>query len=132
MPNGAASALRQLRRDASHAVPRQEVNIAAQNAERIDKLRSEEKERSQERRDGTWRHLWRIVGEYANISMFSTSRLRNSDVASAFPCFMRVKVTPLCRHPSADRFGWQLKGREALNHKEVAMAAEFEEIEKIP
>ena len=39
--------------------------------QQVDKLRLDEKARAQQlRRDGTWRHLWRIVGEYANISIF--------------------------------------------------------------
>ncbi len=55
-------------------------------------------------RNGKWAHLWRVVGQYSNISVF--------DVESAdelheilwnlplFP-FMTVQVTPLTEHPSA-------------------------------
>ena len=71
----------------------------------IDKLRAEEKERAEQlQRDGTWRHLWRIVGEYANISIFDVeSSNQLHDVLTSLPLFhfMHIKVTPLCRHPSA-------------------------------
>ena len=36
----------------------------------VDTLRRREARAQQLQRDGTWRHLWRIVGEYANISIF--------------------------------------------------------------
>jgi muconolactone D-isomerase len=51
---------------------RMEVHIPHDaDSKRVDKLRADEKERAQQlQRDGTWRHLWRIVGEYANISIF--------------------------------------------------------------
>ena len=55
-------------------------------------------------RSGTWVHLWRIVGEYSNISVFdvaSTDELH--DLLSGLPLFpyMEIKVTPLTTHPSA-------------------------------
>ena len=55
-------------------------------------------------RDGTWRHLWRIVGEYANISIFDVeSSDKLHELLTSLPLFpfMQIKVTPLCRHPSA-------------------------------
>ncbi len=71
----------------------------------IDKLRADEKARAQQlQRDGTWRHLWRIVGEYANISIFDVeSPDKLHDLLTSLPLFpfMQIKVTPLCRHPSA-------------------------------
>ena len=75
------------------------------DSKHIDKLRAEEKERAQQlQRDGTWRHLWRIVGEYANISIFNVeSSNQLHDVLTSLPLFsfMQIKVTPLCHHPSA-------------------------------
>ena len=51
---------------------RMEVHIPHDaDSKHVDKLRADEKARAQQlQRDGTWRHLWRIVGEYANISIF--------------------------------------------------------------
>lgn len=54
-------------------------------------------------REGRWPHLWRIVGEYSNISVFdvdSTDELH--DLLSGLPLFpyMTIKVTPLAAHPS--------------------------------
>ncbi len=63
-----------------------------------------EKNYSQElQRSGKWPHLWRIVGEYSNISVFdveSTDELH--DLLSGLPLFpyMDVTVTPLATHPS--------------------------------
>jgi muconolactone D-isomerase len=71
----------------------------------IDKLRLDEKARAQQLPcDGTWRHLWRIVGEYANISIFDVeSSDKLHEILTSLPLFpfMQIKVTPLCRHPSA-------------------------------
>jgi muconolactone D-isomerase len=67
-------------------------------------LVAREKAYSQElQRAGKWLHLWRIVGEYSNISIFdvdSTDELH--DMISALPLFlyMDIKVTPLSTHPS--------------------------------
>lgn len=64
-----------------------------------------EKAYSQElQRAGTWVHLWRIVGEYSNYSVFdvgSTDELH--EVLSGLPLFpyMDIHVTPLAKHPSA-------------------------------
>ncbi|KHF43160.1 muconolactone Delta-isomerase [Saccharomonospora viridis] len=63
-----------------------------------------EKEYSQRlQREGKWPHLWRIVGEYSNISIFdvdSTDELHA--LLSGLPLFpyMTIKVTPLATHPS--------------------------------
>jgi muconolactone D-isomerase len=59
--------------------------------------------RRQLHRDGTWRHLWRI-SEYANISIFDVeSPDKFGEILMSLPlfAFMQIKVTPLCRHPSA-------------------------------
>ena len=72
---------------------------------RIEALKAEEKARAQElQRSGKWRHLWRIAGQYANISVFDVA---DADELHAlmiglplFP-FMTTEVTALCRHPSA-------------------------------
>lgn len=52
---------------------------------------------------GAWPELWRIVGEYANISIFD---VEDNDalhtLLSSLPLFpyMKIKVTPLAAHPS--------------------------------
>lgn len=64
-----------------------------------------EKAYSQElQRGGEWKHIWRIVGKYSNISIFdveSTDRLH--EILWNLPLFpyMDVDVTPLAPHPSA-------------------------------
>ncbi len=53
---------------------------------------------------GKWVHLWRIVGEYANYSVFDVdSNDELQQLLSNLPlfAFMTVKVTPLAKHPSA-------------------------------
>jgi muconolactone D-isomerase len=74
-------------------------------AETAEKLKSDERALAQElQRSGKWRHLWRIAGRYANISIFAVDSADelNSILFSLplFP-FMTVAVTALCRHPSA-------------------------------
>lgn len=57
-------------------------------------------------RDGKWRHIWRVVGEYANYSIFDVAdNAELHEVLSSLPLFpyMRIAVTPLCRHPSSTR-----------------------------
>ena len=63
-----------------------------------------EKAYSQElQRKGTWPHIWRIVGEYSNISIFDVAD--NDElhtILSGLPLFpyMAIRVTPLATHPS--------------------------------
>ncbi|MFF0344310.1 muconolactone Delta-isomerase [Kribbella sp. NPDC004875] len=52
---------------------------------------------------GVWPQLWRIVGEYANISIFDVeSNDELHDLLSSLPMFpyMKLQVTPLAKHPS--------------------------------
>lgn len=70
-----------------------------------DALKAEEKAFSQQlQRDGKWRHLWRVAGEYANYSVFDVgSNDELHELLSALPLFpyMQISVTPLAQHPSA-------------------------------
>jgi muconolactone D-isomerase len=55
---------------------------------------------------GAWMHLWRVVGEYANYSVFDVeSNDALHDMLAALPLFpyMRIQVTPLAHHPSSIR-----------------------------
>ncbi|TCZ57302.1 muconolactone Delta-isomerase [Roseicella aquatilis] len=72
---------------------------------RFEALKAEEKARAQAlQREGKWRHLWRIVGQYANVSVFDVADHDELHAILAslplFP-FMEIAVTPLARHPSA-------------------------------
>ena len=54
-------------------------------------------------RSGHWPHIWRIVGEYANISIFDVpGNDELHEILSGLPLFpyMDVTVTPLATHPS--------------------------------
>lgn len=74
-------------------------------AEEAEALKARERAYAHDlQRDGTWRHLWRVAGQYANYSVFDVEdHDRLHDVLSGLPLFpyMRVSVTPLARHPSA-------------------------------
>lgn len=71
----------------------------------FDRLKAEEKARAEElQRAGTWVHLWRIAGQYSNISVFDVADHDELHaILSALPLFpfMRIEVMPLARHPSA-------------------------------
>jgi muconolactone D-isomerase len=75
------------------------------DAEKFERLKAAEKAVSQKlQQEGKWRHLWRIAGRYANISIFDVA---DNDELHAllsglplFP-FMQMKITPLARHQSA-------------------------------
>jgi muconolactone D-isomerase len=74
--------------------------------ERADIL-AREKAYSQElQRQGKWRHIWRMAGQYANVSIFDVcDNAELHDILSGLPLFpfMDIEVTPLLRHPSAIR-----------------------------
>jgi muconolactone D-isomerase len=69
-----------------------------------DDIKAREKAYSHDlQRDGTWRGIWRVVGEYANYSLFDVAdNDQLHDVLSGLPLFpyMRIAVTPLATHPS--------------------------------
>ncbi|BDU56099.1 MULTISPECIES: muconolactone Delta-isomerase [unclassified Limnohabitans] len=71
----------------------------------MDEIKALEKAYSQElQRDGRWVHLWRVVGEYANYSVFDVSSNDElHQLLSALPLFpyMEIHVTPLAQHPSS-------------------------------
>lgn len=54
-------------------------------------------------RDGRWPHIWRIVGEYSNFSIFDVdSNDELHGLLAGLPLFsyMDIHVTPLATHPS--------------------------------
>lgn len=74
-------------------------------AEVVADIKAREKAYSQElQRDGRWKHLWRVAGEYANYSVFDVaSNDELHQLLQNLPLFpyMDIKVTPLAQHPSA-------------------------------
>lgn len=85
---------------------RMTVNVPqGMDPERFERLKAEEKAVAQDlQRSGKWRHLWRVAGQYANISVFDVNDHDElHGLLSSLPLFpfMDVTVTPLARHPSA-------------------------------
>ena len=68
-------------------------------------LKATEKSWSQDlQKQGKWRHLWRVAGRYANVSIFDVADAQElHDIMMSLPLypFLEVKVTALCQHPSA-------------------------------
>nr|WP_315209358.1 muconolactone Delta-isomerase [uncultured Albidiferax sp.] len=82
------------------------VNIPSTLApEEAARIKAEEKAYSQQLQSaGKWPHLWRVVGEYANYSVFDVeSNDELHDTLSKLPLFpfMQITVTALARHPSS-------------------------------
>ena len=74
--------------------------------ERADILAREKAYSQDLQRRGKWRHIWRIAGQYANVSIFDMQdNAELHDILSGLPLFpfMAITVTPLLRHPSAIR-----------------------------
>ncbi len=73
--------------------------------EEANAIKAREKAYSQAlQHSGKWPHLWRIVGEYANYSVFDVeSNDELHDILSQLPLFpyMKVKVTPMAKHASS-------------------------------
>ena len=71
----------------------------------FDRLKEAERQMAQDlQRQGIWRHLWRIAGQYSNFSIFDVaSHDELHAILSGLPLFpfMAISVTPLARHPSA-------------------------------
>ncbi|MGW6172498.1 muconolactone Delta-isomerase [Arthrobacter sp. NPDC055138] len=85
---------------------RMEVQFPAHlSAEEVTRLQGLEKEYSQAlQRDGRFAGIWRVVGEYANYSLFDVaSNDELHQILSGFPMYpyMTIKVTPLAKHPNS-------------------------------
>lgn len=84
------------------------VNIPATvPADEAARIKAAEKTYSQQlQASGQWPHLWRVVGEYANYSVFDVaSNDALHETLSQLPLspFMQITVTPLAQHPSSIR-----------------------------
>ena len=68
-------------------------------------LKADEKQLAQRlQSEGTWRHLWRIAGHYANYSVFDVVSVEAlHDTLMLLPLFpyMEIEINGLCRHPSS-------------------------------
>ena len=77
------------------------------NADKVSELKQAEKALSHKLQEqGTWRHIWRLAGEYSNFSIFDVeSNEELHDIMMSLPLYpyMKVEVTPLLRHPSSIR-----------------------------
>ena len=85
---------------------RMDVNIPHTVSEaQANEIKLKEKAYAQSlQQQGKWRHLWRIAGEYSNISIFDVESVDElHTLLSGLPLFpfMQIKVMPLCRHPSS-------------------------------
>ncbi|MDC0611150.1 muconolactone Delta-isomerase [Vibrio sp.] len=71
----------------------------------VNKIKATEKQYSQKlQSEGIWLHIWRVVGEYANVSIFDVKDNEHlHEVLTGLPLFpyMTFTITPLCSHPSA-------------------------------
>ena len=76
----------------------------------VEELKTRERAMCQElQRKGKWLDIWRIVGRYANVSLFEVENPAElHEILSNLPLFpfMDIQVTALCRHYSS------LKGNE--------------------
>ena len=85
---------------------RMDVNIPRDlPVDKVNEIKAREKAYSQDlQRDGRWKHIWRVTGEYSNYSIFDVSsndELHNLLQALPLYPFMKISVTPLSQHPSA-------------------------------
>ncbi len=73
--------------------------------DKIKRLGLLEHERAAElQRQGKWLHLWRIAGQWANVSIFKVdSPAELHEILESLPLhpYMDVDVTALCRHPGS-------------------------------
>lgn len=69
-----------------------------------DETIAREKAYSQDlQRSGKWRHIWRVVGQYSNISIFDVDSAEElHEILWNLPLFphMTIEVIPLTKHGS--------------------------------
>lgn len=75
--------------------------------EKIADYVAREQETSQKwQRSGKWVYLWRVAGQYSNVSVIEAeSPDEFHQIISSLPLFpyMTIKVKSLCKHPNAIR-----------------------------
>ncbi|OZE93287.1 muconolactone delta-isomerase [Rhodococcus sp. 15-2388-1-1a] len=70
---------------------------------RTDTLAREKAYSQQLQRDGEWVSIWRLVGQYSNLSIFDVrDSERLHEILWNLPLFpyMSIDVSPLAQHPS--------------------------------
>jgi muconolactone D-isomerase len=82
-----------------------DVNLPADlPADEAAQIKATEKAYSQQlQRSGKWPEIWRVVGEYANYSIFDVdSNDELHEILQNLPLFpyMDISVVPLAKHPS--------------------------------
>ncbi|WP_248760960.1 muconolactone Delta-isomerase family protein [Pseudarthrobacter sp. SSS035] len=80
------------------------AHLSAEDVTRMQRLEMEYSQALQQ--DGRLAFIWRVVGEYANYSVFDVgSNDELHQILSSFPMypFMKIKVTPLAKHPNSIR-----------------------------
>ncbi|QIO09040.1 muconolactone Delta-isomerase [Acinetobacter lanii] len=87
---------------------RMDVNIPRDlPVDQVDQIKATEKSYSQDlQQQGKWRHIWRITGQYSNISIFdveSNEELHNILQGLPLYPYMTIEVVALNRHPSSIR-----------------------------
>lgn len=85
---------------------RMDVNLPADMPDHEAKaLKEKEKNYSQRlQHEGRWAHIWRVVGRYANYSIFDVeSNEELHGLLQDLPLFpyMDIEVTALAKHPSS-------------------------------
>jgi muconolactone D-isomerase len=72
-------------------------------SDRADLLAREKAYSHELQRAGKWVHIWRIVGQYSNMSVFDVADNEElHDILWGLPLFgyMTITVTPMATHPS--------------------------------
>lgn len=72
--------------------------------ERADTVAREKAYSQDLQRSGEWVSIWRLVGQYSNLSIFDVAdNERLHEILWGLPLFpfMRIDVTPLATHPSS-------------------------------
>ena len=87
---------------------RMDVNIPLDMPiEKANEIKAVEKVYSQDlQRQGKWRHIWRITGQYSNISIFDVENNEElHNILQGLPLYpyMNIEVMALNRHPSSVR-----------------------------
>ena len=87
---------------------RMDVNIPLDMpVEKANEIKAVEKAYSQELQQlGKWRHIWRITGQYSNISIFDVeSNEELHSILQGLPLYpyMNIEVMALNCHPSSIR-----------------------------
>ena len=75
------------------------------NKEDFEVLQAKEKKYAEGLQEsGVWRHLWRVSGQYKNVSIFdveSNQALHDTLMSLPLYPYLEMNVVALCRHPSS-------------------------------